>query len=588
MHHGQPASAPGATQGDADARRTGASEVRPPPGAAPAPMSDAVILLATFGAALACRALGFGDGVLLGATPASGVALFAAVIRRGRGAAIATAGIGLADLAAGLGPALALIDAAAHGLAALAGAGAMRGLARRRRTRSRTGDWLIFLAGVTIFAVVVAACFLAAELAGSPLSSLPPLATASLALVLEPLGLFIAGAAIASLDEARLVRADPRPAYATAALGALLLGGFWALLDARIPGPSPGGILVSSAIPFCLWIAMQPRSLDGAALSFVAALAALAMLLDEVGAVARSEFVVAVIYLTVLVATCQLVHAVNRDRLAALAEVEARKRDLETRVVERTARLTAMTERALAADAAKTRFLATVSHEVRTPLNGILGMASVILADRDLDPDLRRSVGVIRTSGAHLLDVITRLLDFTRLESRRGEPEPVAFDVGGLVDEVLAEARFLPYAAGLDFTAEIEPGLPTRRAGQRMGLRQVLTNLVGNAAKFTETGAVTVRVRTLVGEGLRIEVRDTGEGVPRDARERIFLPYEQVDSGRRVGGSGLGLAICAEVMRRMGGRIGVEDAPGGGSVFWIEATLPLAAPAEAARQSIRS
>ncbi|MBP7240888.1 ATP-binding protein [Amaricoccus sp.] len=547
-----------------------------------------MILLATFGAALACRALGFGDGVLLGATPASGVALFAAVIRRGRGAAIATAGIGLADLAAGLGPALALIDAAAHGLAALAGAGAMRGLARRRRTRSRTGDWLIFLAGVTIFAVVVAACFLAAELAGSPLSSLPPLATASLALVLEPLGLFIAGAAIASLDEARLVRADPRPAYATAALGALLLGGFWALLDARIPGPSPGGILVSSAIPFCLWIAMQPRSLDGAALSFVAALAALAMLLDEVGAVARSEFVVAVIYLTVLVATCQLVHAVNRDRLAALAEVEARKRDLETRVVERTARLTAMTERALAADAAKTRFLATVSHEVRTPLNGILGMASVILADRDLDPDLRRSVGVIRTSGAHLLDVITRLLDFTRLESRRGEPEPVAFDVGGLVDEVLAEARFLPYAAGLDFTAEIEPGLPTRRAGQRMGLRQVLTNLVGNAAKFTETGAVTVRVRTLVGEGLRIEVRDTGEGVPRDARERIFLPYEQVDSGRRVGGSGLGLAICAEVMRRMGGRIGVEDAPGGGSVFWIEATLPLAAPAEAARQSIRS
>ncbi|MBP7000558.1 ATP-binding protein [Amaricoccus sp.] len=586
MHQAEPATAPCAPKAAAGVPEAAPATRRAGDAAGFGP--ELLILAATFATALACRALGFGEGALLGATPASGVALFAAVIRRRRGAAAAAAGFWLAGLAGGLAPAPAAIDAAAHGIAALAGAATMRSLARRRAERSRTSDWLILLAGVGVFSATVAAAFLAAGLAGAPVA--PPTAwkTAFLALVFEPLGLLIAGAAIASLGEAHLVRGDLRPALVTAALGLALLGGFRLLLDAPLPGPSPSGVLLASAIPFCVWIAMQKRSLDGAALSFFMALAALVMLLARVGTVAGPDFVTAVIYLTVLVAVCQLVHAVNRDRLAALAEVEARKRDLEARVAERTARLAAMTERALAADAAKTRFLATVSHEVRTPLNGILGMASVVLAEPGLEPSLRNSVATIRTSGVHLLDVITRLLDFTRLESRRGETEAESFDLGALVEEVLVEARFLPYAGGLRLAADIAPGLPRRRVGQRLGLRQVLTNLVGNAAKFTEAGSVTVVVRPLAGDGLRIEVRDTGEGVPAEARERIFLPYEQAPSGRHVGGSGLGLAICAEVVRRMGGRIGVEDAPGGGSTFWIEVALRLAAPAEPAGQPIRS
>ena len=151
-----------------------------------------------------------------------------------------------------------------------------------------------------------------------------------------------------------------------------------------------------------------------------------------------------------------------------------------------------MAERALSADAAKTRFLATVSHEVRTPLNGVLGMASVVLAG-SLDAETRRYVEIIRTSGYHLLDVVGRILDFSKLEiiGRRRDRE---FDLCALVEEVLEEARFLPYADSIDLLADFEAELPLLRSGYRQGLRQVLTNLVGNAAKFTPERAVTVRV----------------------------------------------------------------------------------------------
>ena len=117
----------------------------------------------------------------------------------------------------------------------------------------------------------------------------------------------------------------------------------------------------------------------------------------------------------------------------------------------------------------------------------------------------------------------------------------------------------------------------TLRIGDRQGLRQVLTNLVGNAVKFTDAGSVTVRVRDGGGRMVRIEVADTGIGVPAAAQERIFLPFEQADASmtRRFGGTGLGLAICAEVVARMGGRIGVQSAEGAGSVFWLELPLPL-------------
>lgn len=540
-----------------------------------------LVVLATFGLLSLCRALGFGEGLLLGATPASGLALGAAVVLRGRGAAAAAAGFGLAGLAWGLGPADAALDASAHGLAAFLAATAMRGLARRRAGRTRTNDWLIFLTGVVAFTTVVAASFLAGGLIGAPAAAAQPWRVALHAAAFEPLGLFTVGAVLASLGEIGRVRADPRPALRSAALALALLGLLRLLLAAPVERVSPSGAALTLAIPFCLWIAMQRRSFDGAALSFVAAHVALLLLLAELGSIAAPDYVTALVYLNLLVATCQLVHAVNRDRLGALAEVEARKRDLEARVAERTARLSAMTERALAADASKTRFLATVSHEVRTPLNGVLGMASVVLAG-DLDPGVRANVEIIRTSGFHLLDVINRILDYSKLDHGRGGIATEDFDVAEVIEEVLREARFLPYAAGLSLRAEIAPGLG-RRLGQRQGLRQILTNLIGNAAKFTDAGTVTVRVRAVSADALRIEVRDTGVGVAPEEQARIFLPFEQSEAAheRRSGGTGLGLAICAEAVKRMGGRIGVESEAGAGALFWIEAPLPVAAPVQA-------
>ena len=536
-----------------------------------------VVALAVAGLVSACRALGFGEGVLLGATPASGLALGAAVVLRTPGAVAAAVGFAVAGSAWGLTSGAVATDAIAHGLAAGVAAFAMRTLARRRETRTRTSDWLIFLVGVCVFTAIVAAGLLVGGAAGA-LGAPPARSEAALrALVFEPFGILTFGAVLASLGELPRIRSDPRPALGVLALGAFLLALLWLILSLPLELVSPSGVTLLLSVPFCLWVAMRHRSLDGAALSFVASHAGLVLLLHDVGSIDRVEYVTAIIYLNLLVATCQLVHAVNLDRLAALAEVRARKDELEERVAQRTARLNAMTERALAADAAKTRFLATVSHEVRTPLNGVLGMASVILAGR-LDPQTRQNVEIIRTSGHHMLDVINRILDFSRLDHAPRGDDVSDFDLRAVVEEVLQEARFLPYADGLDLRADLAPGLQPWRKGYRRGLRQILTNLVGNAAKFTATGSITVRIVDLPGERIRAEVADTGTGIVPSDLERIFLPYEQAEAEAGPGahgGTGLGLAICAEVVRRMDGTIGVESSIGAGSLFWFELPLPI-------------
>ena len=537
-----------------------------------------VVGLGVAGLLLACRALGFGEGVLLGATPASGLALGAAVVLRWRGVIAVAAGYAIAGLAWGLSVGTLATDATAHSLAALIAAFAMRGLARRRETKSKTSDWLIFLVGTFVFTGVVAAGLFFGGLTGA-LSAPPSMIQAPLlAIAFEPLGILTFGAVLASLGEFSRIRADPRPAIGILAMAAFLLTVLWSLLSLPVERVSPSGVTLLLSVPFCLWVAMQRRSLDGAGLSFLASHLALVLLLHSVGSIAEREYVTAVIYLDLLIATCQLVHAVNLDRLAALVEVEARKNELEERVIQRTARLHAMAERALAADAAKTRFLATVSHEVRTPLNGVLGMASVVLAG-SLDAETRRYVEIIRTSGYHMLDVVGRILDFSKLEHTSAGDEIIEFDLGAVVEEVLAEARFLPYAEGIVLLAEVETGLHLWRSGYRQGLRQVLTNLVGNAAKFTAEGSVTVRVTGRPEDLVRVEVQDTGVGIPRSDLMRIFLPYEQAETSAQAGhgGTGLGLAICAEVVNRMGGTIGVESTVGSGSLFWFEVPLAIVA-----------
>jgi signal transduction histidine kinase len=525
-----------------------------------------------------CRVLGFGAGVVLGATPASGLSLFAALVLRGPGALAAAAGFALGDLPF-LAPAAVATDATAHGLASLAAATTMRAFARRYRPETRTPEWRIFLAGVATFAPTASAVVCFGALAGL----LPRGGEAMLVAVFEPLGILSFGSILANLREFREVVANPRPALGIAGLALALLAALWLLLVLPLAQISASGVTMLLAIPFCLWVAMQQRSLDGAALSFVAAHVAVLMILYDTGSITSPDYVTTVVYLNLLVATCQLVHSVNRDRVAALAENAAHRSELERRVVERTARLKEMSERALAADAAKTRFLATVSHEVRTPLNGVIGMACVVL-DRPLDPEMRRNVEVIRTSGLHLLDVINRILDYARLEHDPRPYDDSDFDLCAVVDEVVEEARFSHHAEGIEFRATIAPGFGPWRLGYRQGVRQILTNLVGNAAKFTEQGSVAVRVLPGQVEGVRLEVEDTGIGIPAEVQTRIFKPFEQVDGSitRRFGGTGLGLAISAELAARMGGRIGVASEKGMGALFWVELPLPRAGAAQAA------
>lgn len=528
-----------------------------------------------------CRALGFGEGILLGATPASGLALAAGLMLRGPGALASAIGFALADSLWGLPPLGIAVDATAHGIAGLGGAQMMRFLARRRGKSkvTRTSDWLIFLVGTLSFTALIATAFLVGTVIGLLPAPPDPSRTPAFAAAFAPLGIMTFCSVLFSRKEAGTVVRHPRPALGILLVGLGLLGVLRFLLERPFDHVSPSGITLMLSVPFCLWVAMQRRSLDGAALSFLAAHAALLVLLGQVESITSGDYVATILYLNLLVATCQLVHAINLDRLAALEEIAAHKRELERRVQERTDGLRLMTERALAADAAKSKLVAAVSHEVRTPLNGVIGMASLLLAG-NLDANIRRNVEIIRTSGLHMLAVVNRILDYSKHGHEADVPRDVAFNLAEVMTEVLDEARATLQSDSVEIAAEIDPELPLRRVGDREGLRQVLTNLVGNATKFTAKGKITVRLAPLPDNRVRIEVEDTGVGVDPEHQARIFDPFVQDgDASVRRGGTGLGLAISAEIVKRMSGQIGVKSAESSGAVFWVEITLARSADA---------
>ena len=253
--------------------------------------------------------------------------------------------------------------------------------------------------------------------------------------------------------------------------------------------------------------------------------------------------------------------------------------DVTEQVEAREAQMTARVQAEEAARA-KSSFLASMSHEIRTPMNGILGMVEILL-DSPLAPDQRQTAEVIRASGRGLLRILNDILDVSKIEAGQLDLEEVDFALHELVADV---ARIFTVAAsqrGNELLVDIGPGVPSSVRGDPHRIRQILSNLVGNAVKFTEGGEVVLGLRTVGGGSQSVEVRfgvrDTGVGIPLDKQEQIFREFEQADSSttRTHGGTGLGLSISQRLVELMGGRIELDSAPGQGSDFHFVLQLAL-------------